>query len=108
VGVNPASVDRAIVAVVIEMALFCASGPIGVELSDALYYLSGCRALGLETNDGIAGTLLGIERYGLGLDYISRYPDIIRGISAEQIVDVARKYLSTENYVVVTAGPAVS
>ena len=69
---------------------------------------AGSLALGLETNDGIAGTLLGIERYGLGFDYISRYPDLIRGISAEQIVEVARKYLSTENYIVVTAGPAVS
>ena len=49
--------------------------------------------------------MLGIERYGLGLDYIARYPSIIRSISAEQIVAVARKYLSTENYVVVVAGP---
>ena len=67
--------------------------------------MTGSLALGLETNDGIAGTLLGIERYGLGLDYIARYPSIIRSISAEQIVDVARKYLSTENYIVVVAGP---
>jgi zinc protease len=61
--------------------------------------------LGLETNDGIAGTLLGIERYGLGFDYIARYPSIIRAISVEHVVEVARKYLSTENYIVAVAGP---
>jgi zinc protease len=104
-GVNPANVERAIAAIVHEIAQFCADGPSSEELSDARDFMTGSLALGLETNDGIAGTLLGIERYGLGLDYISRYPSIIRGISGEQIVEVARKYLSTENYIVVVAGP---
>jgi zinc protease len=104
-GVNPANVDRAIAAIVHEIANFRADGPTDEELNDARDYMTGSLALGLETNDGIAGTLLGIERYGLGLDYIARYPSIIRSISAEQIADVARKYLSTENYVVVVAGP---
>jgi zinc protease len=104
-GVNPTNVDRAIAAIVQEIANFRANGPTDEELNDARDYMTGSLALGLETNDGIAGTLLGIERYGLGLDYIARYPSIIRGISAEQITDVARKYLSTEHYVVVVAGP---
>jgi zinc protease len=104
-GVNPANVERAIAAIVHEIALFRADGPTTEELSDARDFMTGSLALGLETNDGIAGTLLGIERYGLGLDYISRYPSIIRGIGAEQIVEVASRYLSTENYIVVVAGP---
>lgn len=104
-GINPANVERAAAAIVHEVGEFCANGPTAEELNDARDYLTGSLALGLETNDGIAGTLLGIERYGLGLDYISRYPAIIRGISAEQIVETARKYLSTEDYVLVTAGP---
>lgn len=107
-GVNPANIERAISAIVHEIGAFCADGPTDDELSDARDYMTGSLALGLETNDGIAGTLLGIERYGLGLDYISRYPAIIRSISAEQIVAVARRYLSTEHYIVVTAGPAVA
>lgn len=104
-GVNSANVDRAIAAIVHEIATFRADGPTDEELNDARDFMTGSLALGLETNDGIAGTLLGIERYGLGLDYIARYPSIIRSITAEQIVDVARKYLSTENYIVVVAGP---
>ncbi|MEP7190345.1 MAG: pitrilysin family protein [Roseiflexaceae bacterium] len=104
-GVSPANVERAVEAIVHEIATFCANGPTDEELNDARDYMTGSLALGLETNDGIAGTLLGIERYDLGLDYIARYPSIIRSISAEQIVAVARKYLSTENYIVVVAGP---
>jgi zinc protease len=104
-GVNPANVERAIEAIVHEIGRFRDDGPTDEELNDARDFMTGSLALGLETNDGIAGTLLGIERYGLGLDYISRYPAIIRGVSSEQIVEVARRYLSTENYVVGVAGP---
>jgi zinc protease len=107
-GVNPANIEQAIAAIVHEIGQFGADGPTDEELADARDYMTGSLALGLETNDGIAGTLLGIERYSLGLDYISRYPAIIRGVSAEQIVEVARKYLSTEDYVVSVAGPGVS
>jgi zinc protease len=107
-GVNPANVERAIDAIVHEIAQFCADGPTDEELNDARDFMTGSLALGLETNDGIASTLLGIERYGLGLDYIVRYPGLIRAIGAEQIVEVSRKYLSTENYIVVVAGPASS
>lgn len=104
-GISPANVERALHAILHEIAVFCADGPTGEELSDARDYMTGSMVLGLETNDGIAGTLLGIERYNLGLDYIARYPGIIRSISAEDVVNVARKYLSTEDYVVVVAGP---
>jgi zinc protease len=104
-GVNPANVERTIAAILHEVEAFIADGPTDEELSDARDYMTGSTVLGLETNDGIAGTLLGIERYGLGLDYIARYPSIIRAISAEQIVEVARRYLSTEHYVVTVAGP---
>jgi zinc protease len=105
-GVNPEHVEQAITAMLHEIALFCADGPTDEELSDARAYLTGSTVLGLETNDGIAGTLLAIERFGLGLDYIARYPAIINGVTHEQIVDAARKYLSTEHYVLAVAGPA--
>jgi len=104
-GINPANVDRAIAAILHEIEQFCADGPTDEELNDAHDYMTGSLVLGLETNDGIAGTLLGIARYNLGFDYIARYPEIIRAIDTEQVMAVARKYLSTERYVVVVAGP---
>ncbi|HEU4323692.1 MAG TPA: pitrilysin family protein [Roseiflexaceae bacterium] len=104
-GVNSANVERALAAILHEIEQFCTEGPTEQELSDAHDYMTGSLVLGLETNDGIAGTLLGIERYGLGRDYIARYPVIIRSITAEQIVAVANKYLSTEHYALAVAGP---
>jgi zinc protease len=104
-GVNPANVDEAIEAIIYEIGRFVADGPTPEEMSDAQDYMTGSLVLGLETNDGIAGTLLGVERYGLGLDYIGRYPGIIRSVTAEDTVRVARRFLSTSDYVLVTAGP---
>lgn len=104
-GVSPANVERAIAAMLHEVAQLAAEGPTAQELSDARDFLTGSLVLSLETNDGIAGTLLAIERFGLGLDYIDRYPALIGGVSHEQIVGAARRYLSTERYVLTVAGP---
>lgn len=106
-GVNPVNVERTLDAIVHEIRQFQQEGPTAEELNDARAYLTGTLVLRLETNDGIAGMLLGIERYGLGLDYVARYPDIIRGVEHDAIVAVARAYLSTERYAVAVAGPAL-
>ena len=107
-GVNPAHVERAIDAIVREIKQFAAEGPTEQELADAHDFMTGRLAIGLETNDSIASTLLGIERYQLGLDYIERYPAIIYSIDRDQVVEVARRYLATDDYAIVTAGPPAS
>jgi zinc protease len=107
-GVNPAHVERAIDAIVHEIRQFAAEGPTEQELADAHDFMTGRLAIGLETNDSIASTLLGIERYQLGLDYIERYPAIISSIDRDQVVEVARRYLATDDYAIVTAGPPAS
>lgn len=104
-GVNPANVERAIAAILHEVAQFATTGPTAQELSDARDFLTGSLVLSLETNDGIAATLLAIERFGLGLDFIDRYPAIIGAVTHEQIVEVARRYLATDGYVLAVAGP---
>ncbi|MGQ9548338.1 MAG: M16 family metallopeptidase [Roseiflexus sp.] len=104
-GVNPVHVEQAIDAIVREIKQFASEGPTDQELADAHDFMTGRLAIGLETNDSIANTLLGIERYRLGIDYIERYPTIIRSIDREQVVEVARRYLATDDYAIVTAGP---
>jgi zinc protease len=107
-GVNPANVERAIQAMLHEIDTFKQDGPTEQELSDVRAFLTGSLVLGLETSSGIAGALLAIERHNLGMDYIVRYPDLINGVTSEDVVRVARRYLSTENCVLTVAGPAVS
>lgn len=104
-GVNPANVDRALTAILHEIERFKQEGPTEQELSDVRAYLTGSLVLGLETNGGIAGALLNIERHQLGLDFIARYPGIINSITAEEMMQATRKYLNTESYVLAVAGP---
>lgn len=106
-GVSPDNVERAVAAIRQEVAQFAADGPTAQELDDARAFLTGSMVLGLETNDGIAAALVAIERHGLGLDYIARYPQMIGAVSAEQIVAVARRYLAGDGYVLAVAGPQV-
>jgi zinc protease len=46
-----------------------------------------------------------MELYGLGLDYLERYPSIITGIEREDVVDAIRRF-PTDGYVLAVAGPA--
>ena len=104
-GVNPENVERTITAILHEIEVFMREGPDPEELSDARDFMAGSTVLGLETNDGIASTLLAIERHNLGLDYIARYPTIIRAVTIEEIIAAAQHYLSTDAYVLAVAGP---
>jgi zinc protease len=103
-GTNPANAARAITAIAAEVAKLHDEGPTETEMEEAKGYLTGVFPVRLETNAGVAGQLLMAELYGLGLDYIERYPSIIQGITRAEAHDAARKYLSTEAYALVTAG----
>ena len=75
------------------------------ELGEAQDFLTGSLALRLETNDGVAGTLLGMELYDQGLDYLERYNSIIRSLTADDLLAASRKYIDVDHAVVVVAGP---
>ena len=106
-GVNPTNVDTG-----------CAGGHAGdretggrnavgkEELEDAKSFLIGSLPIALESNDGVARTILDIEFYQLGLDYLRRYPEIIRSITAEEIQDAVRRWIHPEHLVTVGGGPA--
>jgi zinc protease len=46
-----------------------------------------------------------IELYHLGLDYLQRYPTMLRAITAEQVLAAVQKHALHENYVLSIAGP---
>ena len=104
-GVNPANVERARLAMLDEVKRMQDELVPEAELEDCKHYLTGSLPLQLETNDGVASLLADIEWHNLGLDYLERYPKIIRSVSAEEIRQVARKYLDTTSYVLALAGP---
>jgi zinc protease len=107
-GVNPSNIDRALGGIHEELEKLLAEGVTEEERSDAVAYLTGSLAIGLEANSGIAGMLLAIERYKLGLDYVARYPSIIGAVTLDQIKAAVRRFLLTDRYVVGIAGPALA
>ncbi len=104
-GVNPKNAERAVDGIVAEIQSLRSNPVTKDELDEAKDFLTGSLALRLETNDGVASALGDIELYELGLDYLQRYPNIIRSITADQILAVVRKYAQLENYALSIAGP---
>jgi zinc protease len=74
------------------------------ELEDAKAYLTGSFPLRLETSRKTADFLAAIEFYGLGLDYVEKYPGYIRSISKEGVLRAARKHLDPGRLVTVMVG----
>jgi zinc protease len=71
------------------------------ELQEAKDYLIGNFPIRFDTNRKVASLLSQIEFFGLGLDYPDRYPDIIRKVTREDVLRVAKRYLQPEKLIVV-------
>ena len=104
-GVDPATVDRAIDGILGEAQRLREEVVGEGELADCKSYLTGSLPLQLETNEGLAATILNIERFDLGYDYLQRYSDLVHAVSAQDVQDMAQKYLHPENYALAVAGP---
>ena len=104
-GVNPANVDQTIGLITQEIKQFVAEPVSDDELSDSKSLYLGRMPLILESNDGVAISLLNMERFSLGLDYFLNYPKMIEAVSAEEILNASNKYLDPDRLAVAVAGP---
>jgi zinc protease len=71
------------------------------ELDGAKKYLIGSFPMRLDTQDKLANFLAQVQYYGLGLDYAAKYPSLIKSVTKEDVLEVAKKYLHPENYILV-------
>jgi len=104
-GVNPANVEKTVNLIVQELARFAKDGVTEEELSDSQANFVGRLPLSLESNSGVAGALINIERYQLGLDYYREYAGLVRSVTRGDVLNVARKYIDTDRLAIATAGP---
>lgn len=109
-GVDPTNLEKAIDLMRQEIVRFIGEPVTKEELEDSQANFIGRMPLSLESNGGVASALLNLERYSLGLDYYLRYPDLVRAITPESILQAARKYLDPDRLAIATAGtfPALS
>jgi zinc protease len=104
-GVNPDMVDQAIELIQGEIRRFVSELVTADELSDSQSSYIGRLPLALESNAGVAGALLNLERYDLGLDYYRRYNDLVMAVTVGEVLETAQKYLDPEVLAIVVAGP---
>jgi zinc protease len=104
-GVDPSNIDHAINLIRAEITRFVNEPVTADEISDSQANYIGRLPLSLESNAGVAGALINLERYALGLDYYRRYPDLIRAINRQDVLDAARHYLHPDRLGIAVAGP---
>ena len=71
------------------------------ELEGAKKYLIGSFPMRLDTQGKLVNFLTQVEYYGLGLDYPEKYPSLIRSVTQEEVLRVAKTYLHSENYILI-------
>ena len=104
-GVNPKNLKRAIDLIEKELRRFIKSGVTKEELADSQSNYIGRLPLSLESNSGVVGAILNIERYDLGFDYYHRYESVVRAVTRADVLKTARKYIDPDRLVISTAGP---
>ncbi len=104
-GVAPDAVTKAIDSILAEVRRMRAEPVSAEELADCKAYRTGSLPVSLETNSALADVMLDMELYGLGLDYLQRFPNEIAQISAEDILAAAQTYLDIDKMTISVAGP---
>jgi zinc protease len=104
-GVASSDVDRAVASIDEEVGRLARDGVTAKELSESQRYLIGSMPRALETNAGIASFMQTGEVFGLGLDFDLHLPDLLQGVTLEDIQAVARRVLDPDRATIVIAGP---
>lgn len=104
IGTSPEHRQRAIDGFLAEIHAIRDTLPGADELRDVQDYLTGSWVFGLERNSNLVGFAVRSKRYGLGPDWLQRYPELVRAVTREEVQRVARLHLDPERVVVVSAG----
>lgn len=104
-GVNPNNVDKATGLIIDELKRFVDKGVTKNELADSKAYFIGRLPLSLESNGGVAGALLNIERHSLDMDYYLQYADLVNEVTRADVLKTARKYIDPDKLAIAVAGP---
>ncbi len=105
IGTSPENMKLAIEGLVNEIRRIIEEPVTVEELQDAKDYLTGSFVFAFESSAQISRFLVHAEIYGLGFDYVQKYPDYIHAITIQDVSRAAKLYLDSENYTLVVVGP---
>ncbi len=101
----PEAVDRAIAAVLAEIARIRDGGVTAEELTQAKASAIGSLALSMEDQIGMALVYRDAELFNLGLDFPRRFPADVGAVTLEQVQAAARKYIHPDRLIQVVVTP---
>lgn len=104
VGTQNARVAEALQVIRDEIGRLREEGITALELADAKTYLNGSFPLRLTSSGRIARLLVAMQRQDLGIDYLTRRPELIDAVTLEDVQRVARRLLDPEAMFVVVVG----
>jgi len=88
-----------------EIHRLATEGPTADELAKAKAYLNGSFVLNLDTSSKIASLLVQLQLDDLGVDYFSRRPAMIAGVTLDDAKRVAKRLLNNGLLVTVVGKP---
>jgi len=104
-GVNPGNLDAALAAISGEIDRLRSEPFSDDEIEGGKLNQVGGLAVNLERNAEVAGALHTIEFHGLGLDYLERFPGMIRGLERRAIDAATERYIRKADCSLVVVGP---
>ena len=104
-GVNPKNLEKAVAAIRAEMERLHREPFTDREIRDGKDHMIGTVQVALERSSDHAAALHDIESYGLGPDYLKRYPSIVQSLDADFVRAKAREYFEPGACSWVASGP---
>jgi zinc protease len=104
VTVKPESRDAAVASTLDEIVRFLQTGLTEKELKEEKSSRIGKFQVDLASNAGIAQALDAAIYYGLGIDYLDRFPALIQSITKEGADAEFRQRVHPDRFTIVSAG----
>ena len=104
-GVNPANLEKAVRGIRDELDRLRTDPFRPEEIRDGKDNQIGGLVVSLERNGEVASELHRIEYFGLGIDFLERYADVVEDLAEDRVRQVAQKYFDPSAASIVVTGP---
>lgn len=104
-GVNPANLEKSVASIRAEMDRLRSDPFSSEEIRDGKDNQVGSLVVSLERNLEVAAELHRMEHYGLGMDFLDRYPEILEDLSEDDVRAASIRTFVPSSSSLVVAGP---
>lgn len=106
IGTDPAKEQKAIDGILAELSSIISKRVSNDELERSKMYLVGTYELDLQRSSTVSGLYTFNELYGLPLKAIESYPQRIMEVTGDDVLRVAKKYITPESYTLSVVKPS--